>query len=104
MNVLEIAFVASTIGVFLILVSPLGRLLGLYGPTRLVDSGWILGMYGRPTTRLWALFALQFGVAAAYNFSTGDPLFGVVWSLLAVANVWHAVHEHRRRPPSGGHS
>ena len=28
MNVLEIAFVASTIGVFLILVSPLGRLLG----------------------------------------------------------------------------
>lgn len=97
MNALEIAFVASSVGLFLILISPLGRLLGLYGPTRLVESGWILGMYGRPTARFWVLFALQFGVGAAYNFARGDVVFGVIWALLCGLNVFHARREHLER-------
>jgi hypothetical protein len=79
---LDAALVTVTIGTALILISPLARIMGIYGPTKLVPHGFVLGMYGRPTWRFWALTALFFAVHSAWHFEKGKLLSGGAWAAM----------------------
>ena len=79
---LDIALVTVTIGTALIIVSPLARWMSLYAPTDLVGSGYVLGMYGKPTWRFWGLFVLFFAVHSASHFGKEHYISGAAWAMM----------------------
>lgn len=81
---LDMALVTVTAGTALIIISPLARLMGIYAPTKLVKSGFVLGMYGKPTWRFWALTALVFAVHSAWHFEKGNIVSGAAWAAMTL--------------------
>ena len=97
MSWLDVALVTVTIGTALILISPLGRMLGMYAATKLVDKGFVLGMYGRPTWRFWGLFLVLFATHAASHFADGSWILGSAWALMTCVQLAHVANAARRQ-------
>ena len=99
---LDIALVTVTVGSALIMISPLARLMGIYAPTKLVESGYVLGMYGKPTWRFWTLTAFFFAVHSAWNFEKQHFVSGAAWAAMTLVYVVFVVQSAwtRREEPA----
>jgi hypothetical protein len=73
MSRLDPLLVTVSIGTFLLMATPLARLLRLYAPTAVGDGKLILGVFGRPTWRWWAVAAGMEATHAAWHFGNAAP-------------------------------
>ena len=93
---IDIALVTVTVGTALIMVSPLARLMGIYSPTEMVKSGFILGMYGTPTWRFWALSSFFFAMHSAWTFEKEHFVMGAAWAVMTPAYLIFTLQAARR--------
>ena len=92
----DVALVTITVGTALIMISPLARMMGIYGPTKMVPHGYVLGMYGVPTWRFWALSVLFFAVHSAWHFEKGNIMSGGAWAAMTGVYLVFVVDAARR--------